>query len=121
HDHDHGHGHHHHHHGADEHCHDCGHDHSHTQIRLSQTIVGLLFVLNGFVVEWTIGGNMVADFSAMIGAFLLGYPIVWTAVKDLRRGQLNTNELVALALLASFASGNYKEAGLVAFFMLLGE
>ncbi len=114
------HGHDHHHHDGD-HCHDCGSDHSHTQIQLSQTIVGLLFVLNGFVVDWFLGARMVADSSALIGAFLLGYPIVWTAIKDLRRGQLNTNELVALAILASFSSGNYIEAGLVAFFMLLGE
>ena len=57
----------------------------------------------------------------MIGAALLGYPIVWTAIKDLRKGRLSTNELVALAVLASFASGEYQESGLVAFFMLLGE
>ena len=114
-------GHEHHHHGAGDSCGDCGHDHSHTQIQLTQTIVGLLLVLNGFVVDWLLGARVVADFSAMAGAFLLGYPIVWTAIKDLKMGRLNTNELVALALLASFASGNYKEAGLVAFFMLLGE
>ncbi|MEO6034992.1 MAG: cation-translocating P-type ATPase, partial [Verrucomicrobiota bacterium] len=41
--------------------------------------------------------------------------------KDLKRGILSTNELVALAVIASFASGNYQEAGVVAFFMLLGE
>ncbi|MBI1176553.1 heavy metal translocating P-type ATPase [bacterium] len=121
HEHDHDHAGHHHHHGPGESCADCGHDHSHTQIRLTQTIIGLLLVVNGFVVEWFLGAKAVADFSAMVGAFLLGYPIVWTAVKDLRMGRLNTNELVALALLASFSSGNYKEAGLVAFFMLLGE
>lgn len=121
HDHDHEHAGHHHHHAPGETCSDCGHDHSHTQIRLTQTIIGLLLVVNGFVVEWFLNAKAVADFSAMAGAFLLGYPIVWTAVKDLRMGRLNTNELVALALLASFSSGNYKEAGLVAFFMLLGE
>ena len=57
----------------------------------------------------------------MIGAVLLGYPIVWNAFKDLRRGTLSTNELVALAVIASFSSGHYQEAGVVAFFMLLGE
>src|SRR6266536_1564350 len=44
-----------------------------------------------------------------------------TARKDLRRGILSTNELVAIAVLASFASGHYQEAGVVAFFMLMGE
>ena len=46
---------------------------------------------------------------------------MWTAIKDLRKGRLSTNELVALAVLASFALGEYQESGLVAFFMLLGE
>jgi hypothetical protein len=31
------------------------------------------------------------------------------------------NELVSLAFLASFGSGDYRTAGLVAFFMILGE
>ena len=64
---------------------------------------------------------MVASASAMIGAILLGYPIVWTSFKDLRRGILSINELVGIAVLASFASGDYKTAGIVAFFMLMGE
>jgi Cd2+/Zn2+-exporting ATPase len=57
----------------------------------------------------------------MIGSIILGYPIIVTAVKDLRRGNLSINELVAIAVLAAFASGNYETAGIVAFFMLTGE
>ena len=57
----------------------------------------------------------------MVGAIILGYPIVWTAIKDLSRAVLSTNELVALAVLGAFASGDYKEAGLIAFLMLLGD
>ena len=113
HDHDHAH---------DADCSSCGHDHSHTPVRLQQTVIGLIFVINSFVVNWVFGkGSDVADLSAMIGAMILGYPIVWTALKDLKRGILSTNELVALAVIASFASGNYQEAGIVAFLMLLGE
>ena len=97
------------------------HDHSHAPIRLKQTLAGLLFVINSFLVEWMRLGPAVAEVSAAIGALLLGYPIVVTAYKDLRRGILSTNELVAMAVLASFASGHYQEAGVVAFFMLMGE
>ena len=57
----------------------------------------------------------------MVGAVILGYPIVWTAIKDIRAGMLSINELVAIAVLAAFASGDYKTAGVVAFFMLMGE
>lgn len=100
----------------------CGHDHEHTPVRLRQTLVGLLFILNSFVVEWFFEkGSSVSGVSAMIGAVILGYPIVWTALKDLQRGILSTNELVGVAVFASFASGHYQEAGVVAFFMLIGE
>jgi Cd2+/Zn2+-exporting ATPase len=116
HDHDH-----HHHHKTGESCSSCGHDHSHTPIRLKQTLAGLLFIINSFIVEWLQLGPGVADVSGMIGAILLGYPIVLTAIEDLRKGRLSTTELVAIAVLASFASGHYQEAGVVAFFMLMGE
>jgi Cd2+/Zn2+-exporting ATPase len=104
------------------HCPTCGQDHEHTEIRLIQVVTGLVFVINSFLVDWFFErGTMAAGVSAMVGAVLLGYPIVVTAFKDLKRGRLSTNELVALAVLASFASGHYQEAGTVAFFMLLGE
>jgi len=110
-------------HDHDDSCSSCGHDHEHTNVPLAQTLIGLIFVLNSFLVEWFFQdtGKMVSSFSAMVGAVILGYPIVWVAFKDLRRGVLSTNELVAIAVLASFASEHYQEAGVVAFFMLLGE
>jgi Cd2+/Zn2+-exporting ATPase len=70
----------------------------------------------------------------MIGAVILGSPIMVVAFKDLRKGLLSINELVALGVLACAVSGNYgmkgegsslaggfQTAGIVAFFMLLGE
>jgi Zn2+/Cd2+-exporting ATPase len=100
----------------------CGHDHEHSSVHLWQAVLGVVFVLNGFIVDWLFeGGSTVASASAMIGALILIYPIVITAIKDLRVGRLSINELVAIAVLAAFASGNYKTAGIVAFFMLTGE
>ncbi len=100
----------------------CGHDHEHAPVRLWQTLIGVVFVLNAFLVDWVFKeGNTVASASGLIGAVILGYPIVWTAIKDIRTGVLSINELVAIAVLAAFASGEYKTAGVVAFFMLLGE
>ncbi|MHC1765650.1 MAG: heavy metal translocating P-type ATPase [Verrucomicrobiia bacterium] len=115
--HEHGHDHDH-----DHECGSCGHDHEHTPVRLSQTLIGIIFVINAFFVDWLFEkSTMVASFSAMIGAVILGAPIVWTSFKDIRRGILSINELVGIAVLAAFASGDYKTAGLVAFFMLMGE
>ena len=99
-----------------------GHDHEHTPVKLYQTLIGLSFVLNSFVISYLfVNGKSVGDAAAMIGAVMLGYPIMITALRDLRKGKLTTNELVAIAVLASFASGQYQEAGIVAFFMLLSE
>src|SRR5581483_6528438 len=137
--HDHDDDHHHHDHASGVSCESCGHEHDHAVLPLAQTITGLIFVINSFVVTWFLSGgtqvfergdqtalgalttNPIAAGSAMIGAIILGYPIVWTAIKDLRNGLLTTNELVALAILASFGSAHYQEAGVVAFFMLLGQ
>ena len=115
HDHDHDHAH-------DKDCASCGHDHEHTPVRLTQTVVGVIFIINSYIVGGLFQtGEMVANFSAMLGAIILGYPIVWTSFKDIRKGILSINELVGIAVLAAFAVGDYKTAGLVAFFMLLGE
>jgi Cd2+/Zn2+-exporting ATPase len=115
-----GHDHNHDHDGED--CAACGHDHDHAPIHLKQTLLGIIFVINAFVVDWVFdSAHTVASASAMVGAIILGYPIVWTSIKDLKRGMVGINELVGIAVLAAFASGDYKTAGVVAFFMLMGE
>jgi Cd2+/Zn2+-exporting ATPase len=106
--------------------HDHGHDHSHAVLPLAQTVIGLLFIINSFLIGWMSNffqgaAEPVSAGSAMIGAIILGYPILMTAFADLRRGLLTTNELVAMAVTMSFGSGHYQEAGVVAFFMLLGQ
>jgi Cd2+/Zn2+-exporting ATPase len=117
-----------------EHGPDCGcghdHDHEHSVVHLWQAVIGVVFVLNAFIVDWLFeSGGTVASASAFIGAVILIYPIVVTAIKDLRVGRLSINELVAIAVLFAFASGafgsnmsaGYKTAGLIAFLMLMGE
>jgi len=127
HDHTHDHGHHHHHHHEHGPECGCGHDHEHSTVHLWQAVLGAVFVLNAFVVDWFFEqGRTISSVSGCLGAIILGYPIVVTAVKDLRKGRLTINELVAIAVLAAFASaafgvGDYKTAGIIAFFMLIGE
>ncbi len=111
----------HHGHKHDENC-GCGHDHSHSVVHLWQLVLGVVFVLNAYLVGWLMSSDStLASASAFIGAIILGYPIVLTAIRDLRIGRLSINELVAIAVLAAFASEDYKTAGVVAFFMLTGE
>src|SRR5437773_12112962 len=107
---------------ADASCAVCGDEHEHAPVRLWQTLIGVVFVVNAFIVDAVMNhGSTIASASALIGACILGYPIVVTAYSDLRKGLLSINELVAIAVLAAFASGDYKTAGVVAFFMLMGE
>ena len=61
------------------------------------------------------------EFLAMIAAILLGTPIVIHAIESLVKKEPHMDELVALAILAAFATQNYIAAGVVAFFMLLSE
>src|SRR6185295_11792594 len=92
-------------HKHDDSCSACG-DHEHAPVHLWQTLVGVVFVINAFIVDaLMVHGGIVASASALIGACVLGYPIVMTGIKDLRNGVLSINELVAIAVLAAFASG----------------
>ncbi len=115
------------HHDHEDDCGSCGHDHDHTQFKLPTMVAGVVFIANSFLMEW-FGGtdDRIAGVSAFIGAMILGYPILKLAVKSIMRGMLTINELVAIAFLAAIASGEsqlggYQTAGIVAFFMLLGE
>src|SRR5258706_5171883 len=109
-------------HQHDESCSVCGHDHENTTVPMWQTLGGVVFVINAFLVDRLFDqAHTIASASAFVGAIVLGYPIMVTAVKDLLAGLLGINELVALAVLVSFESGDYKTAGVVAFFMLMGE
>ncbi len=100
-----------------------GHGHQHESLlRFGTAITGGLLVLNSYLAEWFFSGRIdpfAIDLSAIAGAVILGAPILWSAVKDLVRGKVYMNELVALAILASFAIQDFRTAGTVAFLMLL--
>lgn len=100
----------------------CGEHHSHVQIPWKQALLGLVLIVNAFLMAGLVKDSQaVADSSALLGAILLGFPILRTAFQGLWKGALNTNALVAMAVMALFASQHYQEAGIVSFFMLLGQ
>ena len=56
-------------HAHDESCASCGHDHEHAPVRFKQTLLGVIFVINAFVVDWLFeSGHTVASGSAMMTA-----------------------------------------------------
>ncbi|HIJ52866.1 MAG TPA: cation-translocating P-type ATPase [Planctomycetes bacterium] len=98
------------------------------QIRVSLALLGtlaggMLLISSGIARSSHLygSGSFQAEFLAMVAAILLGGPIVVHAIKSLIEKQMHMDELVALAVIAAFVTGNYVTAGIVAFFMLVSE
>jgi Cd2+/Zn2+-exporting ATPase len=102
------------------------------------TLLGGMLVVSSFVVELPFvartlfqhdaataaAGSVHTTYSeaiALLGAVLLGAPLVWHALKGLLAGHAHMEELVALAVVAAIALGEYQEAGIIAFFMILSN
>jgi Cd2+/Zn2+-exporting ATPase len=115
---------------AHEHLHfkeDIAAEHTHgKQVRVSIALLGTLaggmLLINSGIARLIYGrADFNTEFLAMLGAVLLGAPIVFHAVKSLIKKEAHMDELVALAIVAAFATQNYVTAGVVGFFMLLSE
>ena len=104
-------------------------EHTHgKQIRVSMallaTLAGGVLLFCSFVARWKYfygAGSFQTEFLAMTAAILLGVPIVLHALKSLIHREAHMDELVALAIIAAFATQEYATAGVVAFFMLVSE
>jgi Cd2+/Zn2+-exporting ATPase len=116
----------------DHHDHQCqcgDHGHEHTkgkQIGVSAALLGalaggVLLIVSGVAPYFYGEGNEAAELCAMIGAILLGFPVVYHALTCMLHGHMHMDELVALAIVAAFATEQYATAGTVAFIMLIGE
>jgi len=82
-------------------------------------LLGAAFILNGYAMKWVYPDNPLAgDLSAATGALILAAPILGMALRDLARARAHINGLVAVAVLAALANGDWRAAGIVAFFML---
>lgn len=57
---------------------------------------------------------------ALASVALNGLPIIWGALRGLVRREVNVDELVALAIIASLILGEYLTAAVVSFVMVLG-
>jgi len=58
---------------------------------------------------------------ALVAVALAGGPIVFGAIKGLLKRQINVDELVSIAIIASIYLGEYLAAAIVAFIMALGS
>jgi len=98
------------------------------QVRVSMALIGTL-AGGMLMLTWIVArsrflygsDSFQVELLAMVAALLLGAPIVLHAIKSIIKREMHMDELVALAIIAAFATGKYVEAGIVAFFMLLSE
>ncbi|MCP4592886.1 MAG: cadmium-translocating P-type ATPase [bacterium] len=96
------------------------------------TLFGGMLVVCSFFAEWLFAGstvrgsegesgNFYSSLIALAGAVLLGAPLIWHALVHLWHGENHMDELVAMAIVAAIALGEYQEAGVIAFFMILSN
>ena len=106
---------------------DIGAEHTYgRQIRVSMALLGTLaggvLLINSGIAGFIYGRDSFnTEFLAIAAAILLGAPIVVHAIKSLIKKEAHMDELVALAIIAAFATQKYATAGIVAFFMLLSQ
>ena len=98
------------------------------------TLMGGMLVVCSYVVDFPLVArtlfqqdmtgrthSIYSDVIALMGVLLLGTPLVWHALKCLSHGHMHMDELVALAVVAAVALGEYQEAGIIAFFMVISN
>ena len=83
-------------------------------------LLGSLLILTGYVLgkrDYLVSANILS----LLALAVLGGPIIWGAVKGLLKKELNVDELVSLAIVASVLIGEYLAAAVVALIMVLGS
>ncbi|SFG12965.1 Cd2+/Zn2+-exporting ATPase [Desulfotomaculum arcticum] len=83
-------------------------------------IIGSCLILAGYILGKR-DYPVPADISSLLALALLGGPIIWGAVNGLLKKELNVDELVSLAIIASVLIGEYLPAALVSLIMVLGS
>ncbi len=88
-------------------------------LQILATLVGGVLLICSMVATILFDSEFYPAVLGFVSAVLLGAPLVWIAIKDLIHGHMHMNELVALAVLAAFATAQYQEAAAIAFFMII--
>ena len=87
----------------------------HTDVRTAQvslsllgTLLGGALLLNSVIIQiFGLFSENHAELMAFVGAILLAAPVIYHAIRNLLLGHYHMDELVALAILAAFATKNY--------------
>ncbi len=88
-------------------------------LKIIATLLGGTMLICALAAKFIFHSEVHSSLLGAIAALLLGTPLVLSAAKDLLAGETHFDELIALAVLAAFAKGDYLEAGTVAFFTII--
>ena len=85
------------------------------------TFAAAMLALLSYLIDY---GNQSTSFwgnaFALISVAINGFPIIWGAVKGLIKREVNVDELVSLAIIASLIQGEFLTAAVVSFVMTFG-
>ena len=91
-------------------------------LALAGTLLGGTLLLNSLISPLFYGKeSQIKELLAMLAAILLAAPVIIHSIKGVIKSEMHMDELVALAIIAAFATGDYVAASVVAFFLLLSE
>ena len=105
-----------HHHEHEEHSCSCGCHHSENNRMIYLRLAG------GMIITLVMHLLHVPSYLMLISYFILGYDILWTAVKNVFRGKFfDETFLMSIATIGAIILGEYIEACAVMFFYQVGE
>lgn len=100
----------------------CSHGEAQSEWFIMLALVGGILVFISTLGQWfKLSDPQVVVIPAIIGAILLSWRLFGTALQELRRLRPSSSTLVAIAILAAIASGEYTTAGWLAFILLIAD
>lgn len=88
--------------------------------KLYETVIGLTLIILSIIFYRFPQTFLLADLLAILATVICGREMVVGAIRGVLKGQLNVAELITIAIIASFALGEYLVAAEVAFIMTVG-
>ena len=89
------------------------------RLQIASTLIGGTLLTCSLIAQVLWDNPFYPALPAALAVVLLGGPLLLAATKELARGEAGMNALVALAVVAAAATGNYQESGAIALFMIV--
>ena len=100
----------------------CEHGEEDEKVLTIRLIAGAILFAAGIVTENVLSSPLISDILFVVAYIVLGYDIVWNAIKNIFKGHLfNENFLMSIASIGAFAVGEHPEAVAVMLFYQVGE